>query len=116
MLSFHNGLKIFVAVQPCDMRKSFNSLHGLILDELNEDPQSGALFIFANKRRNRLKIFYFDGSGTWVMARRLEQGTFSWPFPADEGEYKVSLSPEALQLLLDGVDLKRGSLRPWYRK
>ena len=116
MLSFHGGLRIFVALRPCDMRKSFNSLHGLILEQLNEDPQSGALFVFSNKRRNRLKIFYFDGCGTWVMARRLEKGTFNWPFPVEGSDSKIGLSPEALQLLLDGVDLKQGSLRPWYRK
>lgn len=79
MLSFSGSLKVFVAVEPCDMRRSFNGLHDAVGSKLKEDPKSGAIFAFTNKRRSLLKILYWDGSGLWVLAKRLERGTFAWP-------------------------------------
>ena len=81
MLSFSGSLKIFVALEPCDMRKGFNGLYGLVGERLGEDPRTGALFVFINRRHTRLKILYFYGYGTglWVLTKRLEKGTFSWP-------------------------------------
>lgn len=114
MLSFTGGLKVFVALQPCDLRKSFNGLHGLVTERLGEDPRTGALFVFVNRRRSRLKILYWDGTGFWVMTKRLEQGTFSWPREVEAGRVKMQLSPEALTLLTDGIDLRGGKMRPWY--
>jgi len=116
MLNFTASLKVWVALEFCDMRLSFNGLYALAANVLKEDPRSGALFIFCNRRRNRLKILTFDGTGLWVMAKRLEKGTFNWPVAADGTDGKLSLSPQALTLLLDGVDLRRGTLRPWYQR
>ena len=64
------ALKVFLALEPCDMRKSFNGLHGLASDQLQIAPARDALFVFTNKRRNRIKILYWDGSGLWVLAKR----------------------------------------------
>lgn len=114
MLSFHGGLRVFLAVEPVDMRKSFDGLHGVACERLGEDPRKGALFVFTNKRRNRLKILYLDRSGTCVLAKRLEQGTFHWPASASGATSKLRLAPEALQLLIDGVDLRDGERRAWY--
>lgn len=114
MLSFHAHLKIFVAVAPCDLRWSFNGLWAAASAHLGEDPKSGALFVFGNRRRNRIKILYFDGTGVCVLAKRLEEGTFHWPQSAGEPGAKIRLAPQALQLLLDGVDLKAGARRAWY--
>jgi transposase len=69
MLSFSGSLKVFVAVEPCDMRRSFNGLHDVVGTTLKEDPKSGAIFAFTNKRRSLLKILYWDGSGLWVLAK-----------------------------------------------
>ena len=77
MLSFAGSLKVFVAVEPCDMRKGFNGLHSLVTERLQEDPRTGALFLFTNRRRNRLKILFWDRTGLWVCTKRLEEGTFS---------------------------------------
>jgi transposase len=114
MLSFHAQLKVFVATAPHDLRQSFNGLWTAAQQHLGEDPKSGALFVFTNRRRSRLKILYFDGTGTCVLAKRLEEGTFRWPQSAGEPTAKIRLTPQALQLLLDGVDLKAGARRAWY--
>lgn len=74
------------------------------------------MFAFTNKRRNRLKILYYDRTGACVLAKRLEQGTFSWPKPASSSAASLSLAPEALQLLLDGIDLRDAEMRPWYER
>ena len=98
------------------MRKSFNGLV-VIADSLKEqDLQSGTLFIFTNKRRNRLKVLYYDRTGICILVKRLEIGTFSWPRPSDSKKPSLSLSPEALQLLLDGIDLHSATMRPWYER
>src|SRR5580704_5712620 len=71
MLSFSGSLKVFVAVEPCDMRKGFNGLHGLVTERLGEDPRQGALFVFTNRRRTRLKMLCWDGTGFWILTKRL---------------------------------------------
>ncbi len=116
MLSFTGSLKVYVATAPADLRKSFNGLYALTVNVLKENPESGALFIFTNRRKNRVKILNFDGTGLWVMTKRLEKGCFSWPCGVETKEGKIALSPEALALLLDGVDLRSGSFRPWYQR
>jgi transposase len=114
MLSFTGGLKVFVAVEACDLRKSFNGLEGLVKERLGEDPRRGALFVFTNRPHTRLKILYFDGTGFWVAVKRLERGTFAWPKPGQVKEVKLRLAPEALAMLTDGIDLRGARLRPWY--
>lgn len=114
MLSFSGSLKIFVSLDPCDMRKGFNGLEALVREVLLEDISKGALFLFSNKRHTRLKILYWDGSGLWVMSKRLEKGTFSWPKKSNPNAIKLRLAPEAFAMLTDGVDLKSGTMRPWY--
>lgn len=114
MLSFHTQLKVFVATAPCDLRKSFNGLWAAAQERLGEDPKQGALFVFGNRRRNRIKLLYFDGTGVCILVKRLEKGTFRWPRSAREPKAKMQLAPQALQLLLDGVDLKDGAQRAWY--
>lgn len=114
MLSFSGSLRVFVAVEPCDMRKSFHGLHDAVTGKLKEDPKSGAVFAFTNRRRTILKLLYFDGSGLWVLAKRLERGAFSWPKGADVRDGKLRLNSTALALLLDGIDMRDGCKRPWY--
>ena len=104
-----------MAVQPVDMRKSFNGLWTAAQEQLHEDPKNGAVFVFINKERTRLKLLYWDGTGVWVLAKRLEQGRFSWPAPG-ERKTKLALAPEALALLVGGIELKQGSLKPWYER
>ena len=114
MLSFSGRLKVFLAVKPCDLRKSFNGLHALVSGSLGEDPHQGALFVFCNRRRTRLKVLYWDGTGLWVLMKRLEKGTFWWPDASELGFSKLQLSPGAFGMLTDGIDLRGATMRPWY--
>lgn len=111
MLSVSTATRVLVALDPVDMRKSFNGLYATVQSVLGEDPLTGHLFIFTNRRRNRLKILFWDGSGLWVAAKRLERGTFGWP--AGDGA-RVTLRPEELQLLLHGLEAQ--PRRRWYRR
>lgn len=115
MLAFPAAIKVYVAVQSVDMRKQFNGLWAAAQEQLGEDPKIGAVFCFINKERTRLKLLYWDGTGVWVLAKRLEKGCFSWPQPSEK-KAKLSLAPEALALLIGGIDLKHGSLKPWYER
>jgi transposase len=115
MLAFPAAIRIYVAVRPVDMRKSFNGLWSAVSEQLHDDAKSGAVYCFINKERTRLKLLYWDGTGVWVLAKRLEQGRFSWT-AADDDRTKVALAPEALSMLVNGVDLKHGTLKPWYER
>lgn len=108
--------RVYLATEPIDMRKGFEGLFGLVRDHLGQDPLSGHLFLFTNRGRTRIKALIWDGSGLWVCAKRLERGRFHWPQPAGTGR-QVTLRPEQLTLLLNGLDLARvHSRRGWYRR
>ena len=96
------------------MRKGFEGLHGLVRDRLACDPLSGHVFLFTNTQRNRLKLLFWDGSGLWVCAKRLEKSRFRWP-EAAAGEAKITLSQEELTLLLGGIDLAQTRQRASHR-
>ena len=114
MLTFPSALRIFLAVEPVDMRQQFNGLWAQAEQKLQENPRLGAVFVFTNKDRNRLKMLYWDGTGVWVFAKRLEKGRFSWPVGSDAT--KLSLTPPALTMLLSGIDLKDGCQKAWYER
>jgi transposase len=114
VLSVDRGQRIFLAAGPTDMRKAFDGLSGLVREELGRNPMSGELFVFCNAARNRLKILLFEGAGLWVLAKRLERGTFAWPAASASGR-RTELSPEELALLLGGLDARELSPRRWKR-
>jgi transposase len=105
--------KIYIALEAVDMRKGFEGLHGLVRDQLGQDPLSGHLFLFTNRTRTRLKALVWDGSGLWVCAKRLEKGRFHWP--AAEG-CSVTMRAEELAMLVNGLDLRQTQARNWYRR
>lgn len=106
---------IYLAAGATDMRKGFEGLYGLVRDRLQCEPLSGHVFLFANAQRNRLKLLFWDGSGLWVCAKRLEKGRFGWPHGVG-GQTKIVLSHEELAMLVGGIDLTGSKRRPWYRK
>lgn len=113
MLGLGAATRVFVATGVTDMRLAFDGLYALVVGQLKENPQSGHLFLFANKRRDRMKILCFDGNSLWVCARRMEQGRLHWPSSEDG---RVQLSREEFALLIGGIDLRATTQRKWYRK
>jgi transposase len=104
MLSLSNHVKVFLTLQPADMRKSFDSLAALVHDVLQLDPLSGHLFVFRSKRCDRIKILYWDAQGYALWYRRLEIDTFRFPI-ASEGTTSLAISATGLAMLLDSVEL-----------
>ena len=100
------GMQIFVAVDPIDLRWSFDRLAGLVQDRVGYAARCGALFCFFGKRRDALKILFFDGTGLCLFYKRLDRGTFKLPEPL-EGQAHVEVDDAALSILLDGVDVAR---------
>jgi transposase len=112
MLSCSSGTRIFVALAPVDLRASFNKLFALTQSVLQQDPLSGHWFVFSNQARNRVKVLFWDGSGLWVCAKRLEKGRFSWPAAAQSS--CARLRGEELIALLSGLEVRQ---KPgWYRR
>jgi transposase len=108
MLSLPASVSIWLASQPTDLRKSFDTLAEVVRQQLHGEPLSGQLFVFRNKRADRVKLLYWDEDGYVIVYKRLEAGTFR--FPAASGA-SVQVRAADLQMLLDGVDLssvKRG--------
>lgn len=104
---------IFLATAPTDLRKAFDGLALLVRQTLAQDPLNGCLYVFCNRRRDRIKILFWDQTGFWLCAKRLEQGTFRWP----TAETTVArFSREELALLLGGIDLSLTRPRKWYRR
>ena len=116
MLTFAPRIRVYLAPGATDMRKSFDTLTGLVRSTLALDPLSGHLFVFTNRQRTRLKILVWDGSGLWVLAKRLEKGTFSWPKLEDPAAKSIAMTSAELTMLLSGVDLSQAKRRRWYRR
>lgn len=98
------GVEVFVGLEPIDLRWGFDRLAGLVADRLGRDARSKALFVFFGKRRDALKVIFFDGTGRCLFYKRLDAGTFRIPLAAD-GETTLVIEERALDDLLDGVDL-----------
>ena len=113
MLTFAG--RVFLVAGPTDMRKSFNGLAGIVREKLRADPMSRHLFLFCNRARNRLKILVSDESGMWVLANRLDRGTFAWP-AATHDVVKLEYREEQLALLLRGFDARELRPRRWRRR
>lgn len=105
---------IFLSTRPTDMRKSIDGLCGETQDYLGHNPVDGSLFVFFNRRRDKLKMLWWDRDGYWVLYRRLEAGTFQVP-PHQDGSASVELGSDQLHLILSGIDLRSVKMRKRYR-
>jgi transposase len=115
MLSLSPQVRIWICTIPADLRKSFDGLCGLIRQGLGADPLSGEVFVFRNKRGDRVKILTFEGDGLVIWYKRLEAGTFRFPTAA-AGSGTVTMRAADLLMLLDGVDLASVRRRPRYQR
>ena len=109
MLSLPPAVRIFVATEPTDMRKSFNGLVNATRSVIEQEPLSGHLFVFFNRRRTMVKALYWDRSGFCLWAKRLERGTFC--LPNADGAGVVEMESAELGLLLEGLDLQEAKRR-----
>ena len=109
MLSLPLAVRIFLAVEPADMRKGFDGLAQLVRDVVAEDPLSGHFFVFRNRRRDRVKILYWDRDGFALWYKRLEKGVFRFP-EAKNG--RVEVTPAEMAAVLEGIDLSRARRLP----
>jgi transposase len=116
MLTLPTSVRIYLARGATDMRKSIDGLSAVTKQVLEHDPLSGHLFVFCNARRDRIKILYWERSGFWLLHKRLEQGTFAWPVPAESDAKQVELASSDLAALLGGLDVSTARRRRWYSR
>jgi transposase len=100
------GVQVFIALEPVDMRYSFDRLSGVAKEQMGYDARSGALFVFFGRRRDALKILFFDGSGMCQFYKRLDQGTFRVPDGPAPGARHVEVDDALLEALLDGIAIE----------
>jgi transposase len=115
MIHLPASVRVYLCLSVCDMRKSFDSLHALVRDHLQLDPFAGHLFVFAGRRRDRLKILYWDRDGFALWSKRLEQGTFAWPVE-ETGAVRREITAQELGALLSGIDLRHAERRRRYAR
>ena len=115
MLSIPSSVKIFLCTQPTDLRRGFDGLAALVQETLGEDPLSGHLFIFLNRRCNRLKLLYWDEDGYALWYKRLERGAFELPRSGDRDVARVKITASQLSLILGGIELSSVRRRRRYR-
>lgn len=115
MIGLTSTLRYYLYVPPADMRKGFDGLSGLITDKLNRNPLDGSVYIFINRRKDRIKLLLWDRNGLILFYKRLEKGTFE--LPVDETlTGGVTLNWEVLVMLMEGYSLRGISRRKRYKK
>jgi transposase len=115
MIHLPASVRVYLCLTACDMRKSFDGLHTLVRDHLELDAFAGHLFVFASRRRDRVKILYWDRDGFAIWSKRLEEGTYAVPFDDGEGQQREITAPE-LAAILSGIDLQQAARRRRYRR
>jgi transposase len=115
MIHLPASVRVYLCLTACDMRKSFDGLHAMVREHLELDPFAGHLFVFASRRRDRIKILYWDRDGFAVWSKRLEEGTYAAPF-GDDTERRREITAQELGALLSGIDLAQAARRKRYRR
>jgi transposase len=115
MIHLPASVRVYLCLSPCDMRRSFDGLHALVRDHLQLDAFAGHLYLFANKRKDRVKILYWNHDGFAIWAKRLEAGTFAIP-SGEPGSRRFEITVEELGALLSGIDLDQANRRKRYRR
>jgi transposase len=106
VLTWPSSVRIYVAAEPVDLRRGFDGLAEATRQILRQEPLSGFMFVFINRRKNRMKILLWEPSGYWVFYKRLERGTFRLPLAPRLGERHIVLESTDLALMIEGIDLR----------
>jgi transposase len=109
------SVRVYLCLAACDMRKSFDSLAALVRSQMDLDPLSGHLYVFWSRRRDRIKVLYWDRDGFAIWAKRLEEGTYALPF-CESGEVRCEITAQELGALLSGIDLNQAKRRKRYSR
>jgi len=116
MLTLPSSVRIYVAAEPVDLRRGFDGLAAATRSLIGEDPMSGHVFVFLNRRQNRIKLLVWDRTGWLLLYKRLERGTFQIPTRPRAGQRHVEVDAGELGLMLEGLDLRGARRRKrWYR-
>lgn len=115
MIHLPASVRVYLCTSPCDMRRSFDGLQALVSETMQLDAFAGHLFVFANRRRDRVKILYGDRDGFAVWAKRWEEGTYAMPFD-EGGEKRREITAQELGALLSGLDLSQAKRRKRYQR
>lgn len=115
MLTLSAGVRVFVYTQAADMRKAFDGLSALAAEVMRQDPLSGHLFVFRNRRGDRLKVLYWGGDGLCLWCKRLESGTFELRQGEDGQDPCVEMSQAELSMLIEGISLAQVHRRKRFR-
>ena len=115
MIHLPASVRVYLCLSPCDMRRSFDGLHALVRDHLHLDAFGGHLYLFANKRKDRVKILYWERDGFAIWAKRLEAGRYVIPC-GEAGSDRFEITVEELGALLSGIDLSTATRRKRYRR
>ena len=116
MIHLPASVRVYLCLTACDMRKSFDGLHTLVREHLELDPFAGHLFVFASRRRDRVKILYWDRDGFAVWSKRLEEGGYAVPLAESAEEHRREITAQELGALLSGIDLKQATQRKRYQR
>ena len=116
MIQLPSSVRVYLCLTACDMRKSFDGLHALVREHLELDAFTGHLFVFTSRRRDRLKILFWDRDGFAVWSKRLEEGTYAVPFAESAEERRWEITAQELGALLSGIDLNQVQRRKRYQR
>jgi transposase len=116
MMHLPASVRVYLCLTACDMRKSFDGLHALVRDYLELDAFGGHLFVFASRRRDRVRILYWDRDGFAIWSKRLEEGTYAVPLAASPEERRREITAQELAALLSGIDLSEAKRRKRYQR
>jgi transposase len=110
------SVRVYLCTAPCDMRRSFDGLYALVSGTMQLNAFEGHLFVFSNRRRDRVKILYWDRDGFAIWAKRLEEGTYAMPFSDKEGDRRREITAQELGAILSGIDLSQATRRKRYQR
>lgn len=116
MIHLPASVRVYLCLSACDMRKSFDSLHALVRDHLELDAYAGHLVVFASRRRDRIKILYWDRDGFAIWSKRLEEGSYAMPSAESAAEHGREITTQQLGALLSGIDLKQARQHKRYQR